>query len=252
MIRSRLLLVAIAVFFVASLAPRVEALGARSFKSGPIQVTADGSAVWVVNPDHDSVSRLDPSTGNLVEFALPQPGPPASAIRHEPKGLSVREDGSEVWVACHDSDRVYVLNASGALVARIDLPWGSGPWSVALSRDQAVAVVTCARSGHVAVIDTTTHAIIAMLECFRAPLGVTFLDDGVSAWISHFHVFDRLPRLSRLDLSGTPRITTQERIDGSGPQDSATLRDPDITHNIAEGGYLNFRGHLAQRPIPGG
>src|SRR5207245_4732428 len=84
--------------------------GARSFKSGAIQITADGSTVWVVNPDHDSVSRLDTASDAVVEIPLPQPaGPP---VRHNPLGLSVMEDGAEVWVACHDSDRVYVLRGS--------------------------------------------------------------------------------------------------------------------------------------------
>src|SRR5262249_26344772 len=127
------------------------ASGARSFKSGPIQITADGSTVWVVNPDHDSVSRLDTATDAVVEFPLPQPaGPP---IPPNPTGLSVMESGAEVWVACHDSDRVYVLRGSdGAVLSRIDLPWGSGPHSVALSRDQTRALVTLLRSGRVVVI----------------------------------------------------------------------------------------------------
>lgn len=34
----------------------VHAAGARLYKSGPIQVTADGRWVWVANQDHDSVS----------------------------------------------------------------------------------------------------------------------------------------------------------------------------------------------------
>ena len=40
---------------------RAGAFGARHFKSGPIQITADGRWVWVVNPDNDSVSRIDTS-----------------------------------------------------------------------------------------------------------------------------------------------------------------------------------------------
>src|SRR5438552_16385928 len=70
------------------------AAGARSFKSGPIQITADGSAVWVVNPDHDSVSRIATATLAVTEYPLPQSGggPPQ---RHNPRGVSVREDGSE-------------------------------------------------------------------------------------------------------------------------------------------------------------
>src|SRR5678816_2194187 len=58
------------------------------------------------------------------------------------------------------------------------------------------------------------------------------------------------PRVSRVDVSPPgPRVTTQERTDGAGPQDNAALHDADPNHNIAEGGYLNFRGHLAQRPL---
>src|SRR5258706_2465006 len=94
------------------------AAGARSFKSGPIQITADGSTVWVVNPDHDSVSRLDTATDVVLEIGLPQAaGPP---IRHNPLGVSVMENGTEMWVTCHDSDRIYVLRGSDrALPARL-------------------------------------------------------------------------------------------------------------------------------------
>ncbi|HEX4825081.1 MAG TPA: hypothetical protein VFV19_12305 [Candidatus Polarisedimenticolaceae bacterium] len=224
------------------------AAGARSFKSGPIQITADGSKVWVVNPDHDSISRIDTATDAVVEFPLPQPpvGPP---VRHAPHGLSVAEDGSEVWVACHDSDRVYVLSGAGAVLARIDLPWGSGPYGVALSRDQSKALVTLLRGAQVAVIDRATRTVTARLDTFRTPLGIAWLEDGVSAWVTHLHVMDRLPRVSRIDVSGgTPRVTTEERTDGAGPQDNASLHDPIPAHNVAEGGYLNFRGGLAQRP----
>jgi DNA-binding beta-propeller fold protein YncE len=232
--------------------PALAVPGARSFKSGPIQVTADGSAVWVANPDHDSVSRLAVPGNGVTEFPLPQPAPPALPERQEPRGIAVREDGSEIWVACHASDRVYVLAADGSVIQRIDLPWGSGPMSVALSRDQRTALVACTRSKHVAVVDAQAHRVTALLDCFRNPFGIAFLDDGVSAWLTHQRVYERLTRVSRIELTPTPRVTTQERTDGSGPQDDASLRDPDPTHDIAEGGYLTFRGHLAQKPSAAG
>src|SRR5262245_26582901 len=222
--------------------------GARSFKSGPIQITADGAVVWVVNPDHDSVSRLATASDVVAEFPLPQPGGPP--IRHNPTGVSVTEDGSEVWVACHDSDRLYVLRGlDGTVLARVDLPWGSGPYGVALSRDQALLLVTLLRGSRVAVIDRATRQVVTLMDDFRSPLGIAWMEDGVSAWVTHRHVLDRLPRVSRIDISSPgPRLTTQERTDGAGPQDNAALHDADPTHNVAEGGYLNFRGQLAQRP----
>jgi DNA-binding beta-propeller fold protein YncE len=224
------------------------AAGARSFKSGPIQITGDGAYVWVVNPDHDSVSRIATATDAVSEFPLPASGSPPQ--HHAPSGLSLSEDGSEVWVACHDSDRVYVLRgADGAVLARIDLPWGSGPYGAALSRDQTTVLVTLLRGSRVAVIDRASRQVTTLLDTYRSPLGIAWMEDGVSAWITHRHVLERLPRVSRIDISAPgPRLTTQERTDGAGPQDNAALHDADPTHNVAEGGYLNFRGQLAQRP----
>jgi len=119
-------------------AQSIDQRGARLFKSGPIQITADGSSVWCVNPDNDSVSRIATATGTATEFVLPEP-----ATRDAPRGLSLKEDGSEVWVACHDSDRVYILSGTnGSLLAQLDLPWGSGPFSIALSPNQQKALVT--------------------------------------------------------------------------------------------------------------
>src|SRR5262245_53531612 len=123
--------------------------GARLFKSSPIQITADGSQVWCVNPDNDSVSRIDTATEKVTELPLP-----ATATHHLPRGLSVKVDGTEVWVACHDSDRIYVLSGTdGAILSQIDLPWGSGPFSIAISPDQQKALVTLHRREAVAVLD---------------------------------------------------------------------------------------------------
>src|SRR5262249_12732066 len=115
---------------------------------------------------------------------------------------------------------------------------------------QTRVLVTLLRGSRVAVLDRSTRQILAMLDTFRSPLGIAWMEDGVSAWITHRHVLDRLPRVSRIDVSAPgPRGTTQERTDGAGPQDNAALHDPIAAHNVAEGGYLNFRAHLAQRPL---
>src|SRR5689334_16332252 len=79
-------------------AAAIELRGARLFKSGPIQISADGKWAWMVNPDNDSVSRLETATEAVTEFKLP------AGEKHAPKGCSIKEDGSEVYVACHDSD----------------------------------------------------------------------------------------------------------------------------------------------------
>ncbi len=123
------LIVLLVLLCLVNLAAPAGAAGARLYKSGPIQITDDGANLWLVNPDNDSVTRILTATEAVLEVALPDP-----EASHSPRGLAVLGDGSEVWVACHDSDRIYVLDgASGAELARIDLPWGTGPYSVVLA-----------------------------------------------------------------------------------------------------------------------
>lgn len=223
------------------------AAGARLYKSGPIQTTADGHWVWVANEDNDSVSRVDTTNDAVQEFVLPEP-----AVRDAPRGLSVREDGSEVWVACHDSDRVYVLKGSdGSVLAQIDLPWGSGPASVALSRDQTRALVALHRSASLAVLDVGSRSVTHLLKpVFWAPYGIAWLEDGVTAWVSHVFADGEDPFLTRIDFSGPqPKVLSRIIVKSTNPKQSSALAPP---HNKAEGGYLTFRGHLAQVPTASG
>ena len=74
-----------AIVALAATAQPALAAGARSFKSGPIQITGDGAFVWVVNPDHDSVSRIATATDAVSEFPLPPSGSPPQ--HHAPFAL---------------------------------------------------------------------------------------------------------------------------------------------------------------------
>jgi DNA-binding beta-propeller fold protein YncE len=225
----------------------LHARGARLFKSGPIQVTADGRWVWTANQDNDSVSRLDTSADSVLEVALPDP-----ATRDSPRGLSVREDGAEVWVACHDSDRLYVLaGADGAVISRVDLPWGSGPFSVALSRDQRLALVTLHRAAALALIDTTSREVTQLLEpVYWSPMGIAWTEDGRSAWVTHLFAEGEHPYITRVVVDADrARVKSRLTIFATDPRQSSRLAAP---QNIAEGGYLTIRGHPAQVPSASG
>ena len=222
--------------------------GARLFKSGPIQITADGTRVWCVNPDNDSVTTIDTATEEVTEYPLP----PLAAGRHAPHGLSVMEDGSEVWVACHDSDRVYVLSgADGSVLEQIELPWGTGPFSIALSPEQRTALVTLHRGEALAVLDVSTRRFTHHLQhLFWAPMGIAWAEGGRAAWVNHIFSPGEHPLQTRIDFSGpAPRVSTSMQIFPADPRQSSRLTAP---FNVAEGGYLNVRGHPAQIPPASG
>src|SRR5206468_2666329 len=140
-------------------------------------------------------------------------------------GLAVTEDGAQVWVACHDSDRVYVLLgkdrgplSAGTIVDRIDLPWGSGPRSVALSRPdplsgvQRWALITLHGSAAIEVVDATTHRGVRRLApTYRSPLGIAWLEDGVTAWVTHLFADGEDRRMSRVDVSGSEPTVDRAR-----------------------------------------
>lgn len=240
----RLVLSALAGLLLSTFLPaKAGATGARLFKSGPVQVTADGRHAWIANADQDTVTRFDTVARAITEYPLP------AGAKHLPRGLSVSEDGREVWVACHDSDQVLVLDgASGSVLASIPTGWGSGPYSVALSRDQGRALVTLHRAAALAVIDVASRTITHRLEpVFWSPLGITWLQDGTTAWVSHLFADGEDPFLTRIDFSGPqPKVLTRLIVKSTNPKRSSALAAP---HDIAEGGYLTFRGHLAQLPV---
>src|SRR5207249_578555 len=148
--------------------------------------------------------------------------PPAAGTLHAPHGLSVMEDGSEVWVACHDSDRVFVLSgASGSVLAEIPLPWGSGPYSVALSRPdprdgkQKLALATLHRAGALAVLDVASRSVSSILTpVFWAPFGVAWMEDGLSAWVTHPFADNEGPFLTRVDFTdpANPKVTSKIHV----------------------------------------
>jgi len=232
-----------AFLLVSSTSPPSRAAGVRLYKSGPIQITADGQWVWAANVDHDSVTRLATANETVLEVPLPDTG-----TRHAPRGLSLREDGSEVWVACHDSDRVYVLSgANGSGLARIDLPWGSGPAFLALSRDQSVALVTLHRAAAVAVLDVAQRSVVRILEPLSySPYAIAWTEDGQTAIVTHLFAEGEHPSLSRIDVSGPgPRVRSRITLFATDPRHSGSLPAP---YHIAEGGYLTTRGHPGQIP----
>src|SRR5947207_11371840 len=84
----------------------------RPAASAQIVFDASRNKVWNVNPDSDTVTRID-GAGLTKDFE--------TAVGLKPRTLALRPDNSEAWVACEGSDQLRVLNAaSGALLQALD------------------------------------------------------------------------------------------------------------------------------------
>ncbi len=98
---------------------------------------------------------------------LPNPAAQATALA-QPTALVWENGGAHAWVAAFASDRVAKLDATGAVVARVDVRVPAadsrrmrGPRSLALQAATGRLYVLNKLANTVSVIDTTTAAVIA-------------------------------------------------------------------------------------------
>ncbi len=215
-------------------------------KSGPIQITNNGGFVWAVNPDHDSVSRIQIGSQfyNISQFPLPVV---TGGGRNNPQGLALSPVANEVWVAAPDADRVYILDTTlGSALATIVLPVGSSPSSVAISADGTRALVALHRAGGVAVISTATRTVTTIIgDMYRHPLGITFTSNPDEAWVSHSLPDGEDSYISALDLT-TNTVKALVPLKFVNPRNTGQVADDPVP--VPEGGYIVVRGHVAQPP----
>jgi YVTN family beta-propeller protein len=217
--------------------------GAILNKSGPIQITRDGSTVWLVNRHHGSVSRLATAGNVVTQFALP------GGAANSPTGLDIAQNG-EVWVAARDTDRVFVLDpVTGAVTATIVLPAGSGPTGVAASGSGDRVWVTLNRSNGVVVFDAATHAEVATVrDVPRRPYGLSFASNGADVWVTHDINEGEDSFVSRIDAA-TLKLTNTVILKSVNPKSPADI--PNDAVKVPEGGYMLPRGQAAQAPNSG-
>ncbi len=131
--------------------------------SSPLALSPDGSTLWVVNPDADSVTPIDTKT--LIA------GTPL-------------EVGTEPWGVVVTAREVVVLNRSDGSLSllegktRTDIPLGSEPGGVALSASGNLAYVTVSSSDEIAVVDLAEKQVVKHIPVGHMPWAIAVTDNG--------------------------------------------------------------------------
>ena len=114
--------------------------------------------VWVVNPDHHSVTVFDASTQSREAEIL---------TGESPRTLAIAPD-QRVWVVNRRSDSISIIDSlTLKVVQQINLPRASQPNGLAFAPDGSVAYVVLAASGQLLKLDAVSGAILASL-----PIGI--------------------------------------------------------------------------------
>ena len=128
---------------------------ARATRSSSVIVDDSRQRVFSVNPDANTVTVVDATDLSVIAEV---------AVGEDPKSLAQGPDG-RVWVACHESDELHVLNPDSAEVdTTITLRWGGHPFGVAFSPDGSSAWVSLQASGQVLQLDPASGEVLVTIE----------------------------------------------------------------------------------------
>jgi DNA-binding beta-propeller fold protein YncE len=144
-------------------------VGASS-RSSPITLSSDERGVWVVNPDADSITRVDTST-LIADSPI--------GVGHEPWSVGVNNNGMQVVLNRADGT-LTLLEGSNATTIKI----GAEPGGVALSNDGQTAFVTVSAQDEVAVINLNSRILERRIPVGRMPWAVAVASDGTVV-VSH-------------------------------------------------------------------
>jgi YVTN family beta-propeller protein len=160
-----------------------------STSSSTIALTHDDRTLWVVNPDADSVTAIDPATRAVVaEVALGATPAVDAAGRYEPaikpRALAILPDDSKVYVAGQTANAVFVVDAKQHKVLT-SIPVGAAPVGVVAAPDGSAVYVVSHEAATVTKIDPHKDAVTGTLDVVEHPWGASISHDGKCLYVSH-------------------------------------------------------------------
>lgn len=208
-------------FLVDPMARRVTArIPTARETSHMVTASPDGKLAFVANIGSGSVTVVDLSAGKAVKDIPTGDGA---------EGITITPDGREVWVVNRVADTVSVVDAK-ALAVAATLKAPQFPIRVKVTPDGKRALVSCARSGDVAVFDVSSRREIRRIAIDReavpgsrerlfsdrfgkspVPVGLLIAPDSRRAWVASTNAdvvsaidLDRLVVVGRLTAGKEP------------------------------------------------
>lgn len=146
-----------------------------------MELSPDGTELWVVDEGQDTVIVVDTARGRTVRHVTDA---------HAPSDLAFTPDGRKVYISDMATGSVLAVDrASREVLREIRTEWPEGlPRAVAVNPDGREVYVTFFGADQVAVIGTESDEVIGVLEGpFDGPNGIGLTPDGRTAVIVNQH-----------------------------------------------------------------
>lgn len=158
-------------------APVVGAGASQPTRSTSIAVDSAARHVWVVNPDSDTVTRINADT-LAVQMEIP--------VGKRPTSVAV-DGANQVWVTCRDDDTIWVLSsATGGVVNTFPMRWGSAPVSVVLTPDRSAGYIAFRGTGQIQRFTPSTRAFGPILSLGTTPQALAITGDAKKLLVTQF------------------------------------------------------------------
>jgi YVTN family beta-propeller protein len=209
---------------------------ARPTHSASLAASPDGSRLFVVHPDADTVSIIDRASRSIVHDVLLAAAPPAqdpSTHRYAPavgpRALGVNSTGRMLYVTGQRSGEVYAVDASTGTV-RAHASVCSEPIGIVVSADDASLFVACAQDDEIVELHSSDLSVAGEAACPRKPWGLAWAPDGRTLFATHLLG----PGVSVLTAAPLALRTTWPLDDGPPVGDP---EDPTEPHGPVRGIY---------------
>ncbi len=186
----------------------IAATGMVRYKSGPIAISQDGSAVWAVNPDNDTVTRIAAGPDTVVV---------SIAVGDNPKNLAISPDGSEVWVTNFGSNTVSVISAATNSVVAT-LPTLLGPVGVLITPNGGKAHVVNQLSDSLLTFDVPSRTVIDRELLPHRPRAIAMQNDGAKFFVQQYLSRGTVQQTAFFDSAGVSIGSAFEILFGPVPQ----------------------------------
>jgi DNA-binding beta-propeller fold protein YncE len=204
---------------------------AQQAHSSPIAVSPDGSHLFVVHPDADSVTILDAATRSIEhEILLSATIPAVVSQRFDPavmpRALALDSTATNLYVTGERSGRLYAIDVASASI-KGSVAVCSEPIGVVVSADESNVFVACSQDDEIVEVDADSLSVVATAATPREPWTLGWASDGRTLLATHLLG----PGVTALSTSPLALKTTWT-VPDRGPE-----TDPTEPHGLVRGIY---------------
>jgi YVTN family beta-propeller protein len=164
---------------------------AQQMHSSSLAISPDGTTLYVVHPDADSVTMVNAATRSIdhtVLLAAAAPAVDPTTQRFDPavspRALALDSSGSILYVTGQRSGVLYAIDVHSAAI-RAQVAVCSEPVGVVVSADDSKIFVACSQDDEVAEIDAASLAIVGTVVTPRKPWSLAWAGDKKTLYVTH-------------------------------------------------------------------